>query len=166
MDFAYLCLINPDTMAYTQLIYHIVMRTKDSLPVIPESNERSLYAYIDAFTSNHQGTLIRIGGMPDHIHLLVQLPPTLAVAEYVRQLKITTHHFMDDHRSQFPRFENWSSGYCALTYSSNEVGKIKQYIINQKEHHKKHSFLGELRTLLAEQGVQVDERYFPKEACQ
>ena len=65
-------------MSYTNLVYHIVFRTYRSIPAIDEEHERELYAYAHGYITRHRAKLYRIGGMPDHVHLLVSLPPDLA----------------------------------------------------------------------------------------
>ena len=60
-------------MSYTNLVYHIVFRTYRSIPAIDEEHERELYAYAHGYITRHRAKLYRIGGMPDHVHLLVSL---------------------------------------------------------------------------------------------
>jgi hypothetical protein len=62
---------------------------------------------------------------------------------------------------KFPDFNGWGEGYAALTYGWKDKEKVANYIKNQPEHHKKESFENELRRLLEEYGIEVDERYFP-----
>ena len=147
-------------MAYTNLLYHIVFRPKNSAQVIVVDKEEMLYRYIWGFVENKKGVLYRIGGMPDHVHMLVQLPATIAVADFVRDLKTATNVYLKENRDSFPKFDGWSRSYCALTYSQNEKDTIINYIKNQKEHHKRVSFRDELLGLLRESGVEVDMKYF------
>ena len=65
-------------MSYTQTFYHIILRTHRSIPAIAEEYERELYSYMLGFINNVGGRLYRVGGMPDHVHLFVSLPATLA----------------------------------------------------------------------------------------
>ena len=146
-------------MAYTQLLYHIVLRTYHGTAPIVEEYERDLYMYVYGFCKNHQCVLYRINGMPDHVHLLVGLHPTIAVASFVHDLKIATNNFITTNHEHFPNFSKWADGYCALTYSDSEKDCVIQYIKNQKEHHRKFSAREELITLLREAGVTYDERY-------
>ncbi len=141
-------------MAYTKLIYHIVLRTHQGTAPIAEAYERDLYMYIYGFCKSHHCLLYRIGGMPDHI-----LHPTIAVASFVHDLKIATNNFMSAHRDRFPKFVKWEQGYCALTYAEADKERVIQYIINQKEHHRTLSARDELIALLQECGVEYDERY-------
>ena len=146
-------------MAYTKLIYHIILRTAQGTSPIAEAYERDLYAYVLGFCNQHQCKLYRINGMADHIHLLVSLHPTIAVASFVHDLKIATSNMMKASSEHFPLFRGWEKGYCALTYSEADKEQVRRYIINQKEHHKKVSPRDELKSLLKEFGVEVDERY-------
>ena len=118
-------------MAYTKLIYHIIMRTHQGTNPINEAYERDLYMFIYGFCKNHQCVLYRINGMPDHIHMLVGLHPTIAVASFVHDLKIASNNFMSVNRDLFPNFIKWEQGYCALSYSEADKERVMQYIINQ-----------------------------------
>lgn len=146
-------------MSYTRFLYHIVFRTKRSIPAIFERNERELYAYILGFTRNRNAKLYRIGGMPDHIHMLVDIPPTIAVAEFMRGLKESTSKWLKNNPA-FPVFDGWGESYAAFTYSLDDKDTIIEYIKNQKKHHKKLSFREEYRRFLEENGITPDEMYF------
>ena len=147
-------------MAYTNLLYHIVFRPKNSAQVIVVDKEEMLYRYIWGFVENKKGVLYRIGGMPDHVHMLVQLPATVAVADFVRDLKTSTSVFLKDNKDSFPKFDGWTKSYCALSYSTREKDMVVNYIKGQKEHHKRVSFRDEFLALLKESGVEVDMKYF------
>ena len=150
-------------MSYTHLLYHIVFRPKDSVPAIPIEYEEFLYRYIWGFLKSKNCVLYRIGGMPDHIHLLVQLPPMLAVSDFMRDLKTATHLHMKGEKEKFPLFNGWGKSYCAFSCSLLGKDKIIDYIKNQKVHHQKVSFQDELLKLLVANGIEVDRRYFLKE---
>ena len=150
-------------MSYTNLVYHIVFRTHCSIPAIDEQHERELYAYIYGYTKRHKAKLYRIGGMPDHIHMLVSIPPEVAVSEFVRGLKFASSSWLKQNTS-FPLFSGWGEGYAAFTYSREQIPIVKQYIINQKEHHHKTTFAEEYRQFILENGIEIDdEKYFLKD---
>ena len=146
-------------MAYTKLIYHIVLRTHQGTAPIAEAHERDLYYFIYGFCNRHQCKLYRINGMPDHIHLLVGLHPTIAVDSFVHDLKIVTNNYMSTNRDHFPDFVKWERGYCALSYSEADKGRIVNYIKRQKEHHHQTSSNDELRRLLDENKIKYEEQY-------
>ena len=144
-------------------MYHIVFRPKRSVPAIAIEYEADLYRYIWGFIKNKGCVLHRIGGMPDHIHLLVQLPPTLAVSDFMRDLKTSAHYYMREQKDKFPLFEGWGKSYCALSCSYKNKDKVISYIKNQKVHHQQTNAHDELLNLLKDSGVEVDMRYFLKE---
>ncbi len=96
--------------------------------------------------------------MPDHIHIFSDLHPTLCLSDYVKSIKVSTNAWMKE-SGKFPLFDGWQDGYGAFTYSLKEKDIIIDYIKNQKEHHKKYTFLEEYRHLLNENGIEFDEKY-------
>ncbi len=149
-------------MSYTRLLYHIVFRTKESKQTIPESFEKELYGYIMGIVNNKKSKLYRIGGMPDHIHLLVDIHPTFAVSDFMKELKEYSSKWLATNPN-FPEFKGWAVSFAAFTYNLKEKQVIIDYIMNQKEHHKKVSFEEEYREFLIENGIEIDERYFLKD---
>ena len=149
-------------MSYTQLSYHVVLRTHRSERTLFEAHERELYNYMFGFNRNHDVATYRIGGMPDHVHLLVGLPATLAVAKYVQELKIATSKWLKNN-PDFPAFVGWTREYAAFTVSCEARGAVIQYIRGQKDHHRVVPLAEELRWLLAENQVVYKEEFFLKD---
>ena len=149
-------------MSYTHLVYHLIWRTYRSLPAINEDHERDLYGYILGYVNNHKGKLFRIGGMPDHIHMLLSIPPDVAVSEFVRGLKFATNTWLKQNMD-FPLFSGWGEGYAAFTFSKDQIPVVKHYIMNQKEHHKTMTFAEEYRKFIVDNGAEIDEGFFLKD---
>ena len=112
-------------MSYTQILYHIVLRTKRSEPSIAQQNVSSLYKYIWGIIKNKQGKLYRINGMEDHVHILSDLHPCFALADFVKSIKVAISLWMKQ-SSDFPEFKGWEEGYAAFTYSYRD----KELLIN------------------------------------
>ena len=146
-------------MSYTYLLYHIVVRTKRSEPTIRTAHERELYMYIYQFIKAHNSALYRVNGMPDHIHILVSLHPSIAIADFMRDLKTATSKMMKSAKDKYPMFDGWEPEYYASTVSKNDQEKIRQYIINQKDHHKRVNSREELIQLCIENGIPYNEKY-------
>ena len=146
-------------MSYTTSYYHIVFRTYRSEQTIPIEHERELYAYIHGIVKNLEGQTYRIGGMPDHIHMLVSLPPTMSLSSFVQRVKTDSSKWLKMN-PDFPVFRGWGTGYAAFSYGLKDRGMIIGYIMRQKEHHKRKSFEEEYRAFLEENGIVIDERYF------
>ena len=146
-------------MSYTQILYHIVLRTKRSDPTITQDNISSLYAYIMGIIKNHKGKLYRINGIEDHIHILCDLHTSIALADFVKSIKVSTSLWMKE-SSYFPKFKGWEEGYAAFTCSYWDKEKLIDYIKKQQEHHQKENMRDELTLLWKENGLEPDERYF------
>jgi len=149
-------------MSYTRLLYHIVFRTKYGRNTIPEQHEKELYAYIMGIVSNKKSKLYRIGGIENHIHLLVDIHPTFALSDFMKELKEYSSKWLSKNLN-FPDFEGWSVSFAGFTYNLNDKQTIIDYIKNQREHHKTVNFEEEYRQFLVENGIDIDERYFLKD---
>jgi len=145
--------------AYRQILYHIVFRTKRSEKTIRQEHQADLYKYIWGIIKNKNCTLFRINGMEDHIHILSDLHPSVALADYIRDIKVSSAKWIKE-SGIFPNFKGWGIKYCAITYSFQERDVIINYIKNQQEHHKKESFQDEIKRLFKEQGIVLDEKWF------
>jgi REP element-mobilizing transposase RayT len=97
--------------------------------------------------------------MEDHIHILSDLHPTIALADYIKDIKVATSLWMKK-SDDFPDFKGWEEGYSAFTYSFKEKNTLINYIKTQQEHHKKESLDAELKRIFKELGIDLDERYF------
>ncbi len=150
-------------MSYTRNIYHIIFRTKESVPSLCIENEKQLYRYIWGVIKESDCILYQINGMPDHIHILLELHPSISIAELVQKIKVYSHHWIDKNKDLFPDFACWSIGYCALTYAERDKEMIINYIKKQKEHHQSQQFADEIKWLLTQSGITVNDKYFEKD---
>ena len=150
-------------MSFTRLLYHIVFRTKNSIPALSIENETLLYSYVFGMIKNKNSKLYRIGGMPDHVHLLIDLHSSLSLSDFMRELKTSTNSWLKVHRQEFPLFSGWGTGYAAFSYNLSDKETIVNYIANQKEHHKTVSFADEYRQFIEVNGWEIDEKYFLKD---
>jgi len=143
---------------FANLIYHIVFSTKNRVPSITPEVKGDLHAYLGGIVRSEGGISLEIGGVADHVHLLVKLKPVLAVAGALRTIKSNSSRWMNDEKRPRERFE-WQDGYAALSVSESQVAAVRRYIQRQEEHHKKVSFRDELVALLEKNGIPYDERY-------
>jgi len=143
-------------MSHTSLTYHLVFGTYRRLPVIVVEHEKELYKFMHDFATERGIKIRRIGGMPDHVHILCDIPAKLAVAEFVKLLKTETSKFMrvNDH---FPGWSGWADGYGAFTVDASLRETRRLYIMNQKSHHRGIDFIGEYRHLLIEADLPADD---------
>jgi REP element-mobilizing transposase RayT len=144
--------------SYKQIYYQIVFGTKHRKPTIAEQHCEELYKYIWGIIKNNKCKLYRINGVEDHIHIFSDLHPSVALADFVKDIKVASSIWMKENE-KFPEFEGWQDGYGAFTYSNREKDMIINYVKNQKVHHKKEKYYDEYKRLLIEHGIEFDEQY-------
>lgn len=145
-------------MSYKQIYYHIIFGTKNRQPTLTEKHCTTLYRYIYGIIQKKHCKLYRINGIEDHIHLFSDLHPSIALADYIKDIKVASSQWMKA-CGRFPDFRGWQDGYGAFTYSFSERDKIINYVKNQKIHHQKENFHDEFKRLLIENGIEFDEKY-------
>ena len=144
-------------MSYTQLLYHAVVRTKASEPTLSLEHSDELYRYIWGVIKNKNSVLYRVNGMEDHVHILFSLHPTIALSDFMRELKVETSKMLK-RTVGFEQFTAWGEGYAALTCGLKDKNMLVNYIKKQREHHKTLSFREEYAVFLKEMGLDLDER--------
>jgi len=144
--------------AFNQNLHQIIFSTKNRKPVLIKNNRPTLFKYIWGIIKNKKCHLYRINGVEDHLHILVFLHQTVAIASLVKDIKVASSLFIKQ-KGVFPAFEGWQRGYGSFSYSICEKNRLIEYIKNQEEHHKKVSYREEVIALLEEQGLCFDEQY-------
>lgn len=121
-------------MPYWKLHYHFVWRTKKRLPLIDPTLEPALYRAIAAKAQAMGGFVHALGGTEDHVHFAVSIPPKLAPAKFVGDVKGNSSHFVN-HVIK-PDFEfYWQDEYGVLSFGERNLSAVVRYIHNQKQHH-------------------------------
>ena len=143
---------------FTCLDYHIVFSTKYREPTIRDELREDLYQYLGGIVRSENGCLREVGGMPDHVHLLVALPPTIAVSDMFRILKANSSKWLNERDDQPTKFQ-WQIGYAAFSVSVSQREVVSRYIRNQQEHHRKRDFQEELLELLERNQIAYDPKY-------
>ncbi len=143
---------------FTNLLVHIVFSTKNRVPLIRSEIQDSLYGYMGGIVRGDGGILLAIGGMPDHVHLLAKIKSDVAVAAAVKTVKAKSSKWLNEEQRVAHRFD-WQVGYGAFSVSTSMAERVRKYILNQEEHHRKVSFQEEMVALLKRNGVSYDERY-------
>ena len=144
---------------FTHLLYHVVFSTKDRKRYIDAKLRPQLLAYLGGITRELKGKALTVGGTADHVHLLVSLPPTLAVADAMRVLKTNSSRWVHQEGPTPRALFAWQTGYAAFSVSQSAREDVKRYIAGQEEHHRRMTFREEFLALLERHGVEFDERY-------
>ena len=143
-------------MSMTSSLFHIVINTYRRQMSINPEYEEDLYRYIWHYLKENKCKLLRIGGIENHIHLLVDIHPTMAVAKMMEQMKRNSSLWMKN-SGMFPLFVGWGKEYFGFSKSTEERDKIINYIKNQKEHHKSISFEEEIKGIVESENREWDD---------
>ena len=144
---------------YTKLLFQIVFGAKYCVKFLNESNQEMLFKYIAGICKNKRIIPYSIGGHQDHIHMVIEFHPAISISDFVKDVKTSSNKFMKENRKMFNSFSEWQVGYSAFSYSPEAKENLIKYVIGQAEHHRKTSFIEELRDLYNEFGIEYDERY-------
>jgi REP element-mobilizing transposase RayT len=144
--------------SFTNLVFHVVFSTKDRIPLIKDEFRERLYKYIGGIIRGQRGTLLEIGGMPDHVHLLARFRASTSVSTMVRFIKCNSSLWRNDQSDCTERF-GWQVGYGAFSVSESQISRIQTYIRRQEEHHARANFKDELTMLLRKNGLRFEEHH-------
>ncbi|MBN1517228.1 IS200/IS605 family transposase [Candidatus Sumerlaeota bacterium] len=143
---------------FTNLNYHLVFSTKHRRPMISEEIRPRLYAYLGGIIKDDDGVLYQIGGMPDHVHLLIRYKPARDISHLMQDLKSHSSGWVHKTFSGHDQFQ-WQEGYGAFTVSKSQCARVQKYIANQEGHHQNRDFKSEFIALLNAHGCEYDEKY-------
>jgi len=141
--------------SYTSCLVHYVFSTKDRRKLISSDLQERLWPYLGGIARENEMKALAVGGMDDHVHLLVSLPSTLSVAKCIQLIKGGSSKWIHDTFSEHRSFA-WQEGYGGFTVSKSAVPAVEAYIAGQKEHHKRQDFMTEFSELLRLHGVEFD----------
>ncbi len=143
---------------YSQILLHVVFSTKQRRPYITGDIRARLYEYVGGITRAEKGTVYAIGGMPDHLHILLRWRTDGAISDLMRTVKARSSRWAHETFPDSSAFA-WQEGYAVLSVSKSSEADVKAYIENQAEHHKKRDFAEELLALLRAHGIEYDRRF-------
>jgi len=140
---------------YAHNVVHVVFSTKGRQKTIDREFQPRLWAYIAGICKKQGIHVHSIGGMEDHLHLLIGVPPVLALAKAVLTIKSNSSRWANENGRRL----SWQQGYAAFSVSASVVPVVVRYIRNQEEHHRKIGFESEFLALLKKHGVEFDAKY-------
>ena len=143
---------------FTNLLYHIVFSTKHRQPLITSSLQDELYKYMGGIIRGEGGTLLEIGGVPDHVHLVTRFKADTSVSRMLQLLKANLSKWANERSDQSSRF-SWQTGYAAFSVSESQVVAVREYVRRQEEHHRRRTFQEEFIALLRKHEIEWDERF-------
>jgi len=143
---------------HTSILYQIVYSTKHRIPSLKKEVRPRIFQHLHGILRNKKCFTHRINGVEDHLHILIDLHPTIALSNLVKDLKLGSSAFIKT-EALIDNFAGWQVGYGAFTYSRDAKHNLIEYIKNQEQHHQKYTFKKEYIGLLEEHQVEYDVRY-------
>jgi REP element-mobilizing transposase RayT len=144
--------------SYSQIYIQIVFAVKRRENLIRADWEERLYQYITGVVKLKGQKLLAINGMPDHIHIFIGMTPNCCLSDLVREIKKSSTNFINENKLASHRFA-WQEGFGAFSYSFAQKQVIINYVLNQKEHHRKLTFRDEYVRFLKEFEIEYDAEY-------
>ena len=138
-------------MSHTSILVHYVFATHERRPLISEEMQPKLWAYMGGIARANGMKALAIGGMRDHVHLLLSLPSTITIAKAVQLVKAGSSKWMNDQKRT--KWFGWQEKYGAFSIGVSQKEAAVRYIRNQAQHHAKKSFDVELEMILKRHGI-------------
>lgn len=144
--------------SYRNHFFHLIWSTKNRKQWISSEIQTRLYSYVGGIIVNYEAKPIEIGGMQDHLHLLVQLNSCDKFSSFVRDIKTGSSLWI---HKNFPALKDfaWQNGYGSFSVSYSVLEDVQQYIRNQEQHHTKMSFEDEFVKFLNLQKIKCESRF-------
>jgi putative transposase len=142
---------------YCSSLFHCVFSTKERRKTITLDIQPRLWAYIGGIAREHDMKALAVGGIDDHVHILLSLPSSQPIAKAMREIKSASSHWMHE-ACAMTSFE-WQEGYGAFSIGSSQAATTLAYITRQEEHHRKRDFQAEFVAFLKKHSINYDPRY-------
>jgi REP element-mobilizing transposase RayT len=144
--------------SHTSLLFHAIIGTRGRAPTLSDDLRPRLFRYIGGILRNIDSVLLDANGVEDHVHLLISLHPSHAVAEALRLVKANSSKWVHE---TFPAGGDfwWQDRYAAFSVSTSGVPALRRYIARQREHHRRVSFKDELEAFFRRHGIRYDPEH-------
>ena len=139
--------------SYHKIWLHLIWSTKDRQPLMRKGIRRKIYAHILEHAARNDINVDTINGIPDHLHCLIGLHPTQSPAKVVNLLKGESSNWINKNNFLNTKFA-WQDGYGVFSIGTSQVPRIRRYILQQPEHHKKVTYQEEVQKFLKAYGLE------------
>jgi putative transposase len=143
---------------FSSLYVHCIFSTKERVPVLGAEIRERLWPYLGGIAKQHSIRPVCVGGMADHVHMLLSLPTTIAVAKAIQSIKGASSAWVHDTFRELNNFA-WQEGYGAFSVSVSHLPETIGYIQNQAEHHRTRTFREEYLAILKKHNLQFEDKY-------
>lgn len=125
--------------SFAKILVHAIWSTNNRIPCLDKCMRQNLYNQLSDVIANSKGVTLEIGGVEDHVHILMEAPKSKSLSDLIRDIKTISTHWLKSKSSKYDQFE-WQTGYAAYTVSYSNIEIVRNYIQNQEEHHLKQTY--------------------------
>jgi len=143
---------------YSQICLQIVFAVYGRSNFLFEGVDEEVYRYMSGIVTGNKQKSLGVNGMPDHVHLVIGLEPSMRISDLVREIKSESSKFINKKNWLSTKFR-WQEGYGVFSYSRSQVGAVVEYVKNQKLHHRRRPFREEYMELLKRFDISFDPAY-------
>ena len=147
---------------YTKIYLHIIFAVKGRESLLPIGTQMRVHQYMAKMLRENGHYPVAIGGIDNHVHLLIDYKPTQSLPEMIRELKTATTKLINTNHL-IPFQFAWQRGYSCFSYSASHVERVKRYVERQIEHHKNMTLREEIMKAYDYFGIDFDQRYIFEE---
>ena len=144
------------SQTFYKLWIHLVWGTKDSQPLLAKDIRPLVFEHIKDKARLEGYHIDAINGVADHVHCLMSLPPRFSISEVVNKLKGESSHWINAEKLTKTHFA-WQGGFGAFSVSESDIGRVREYIAKQEQHHAKQSYAEEVQEFLTQYNAMKNE---------
>ena len=150
-------------MSHHGILIHVIFSTRFRSRTLARGWREDLFAVMGSQVASHDGALLAAGGIEDHVHLLIKIHPSFAIADTIRNVKAHSSQWINASGRLRGKF-HWQRGYAAFSVSQSNLEAVRQYISNQAAHHRRRTFKEEYLEFLRRHKITFDmDRVFEDE---
>lgn len=142
----------------SQILLHIIFSTKNRVPLIEQRIENELHSYLASIFNNHDCYAHQVGGIENHVHIACNFNRTITVSKLIEEVKTSSSKWIKTKGDNYHQF-SWQNGYGVFSFSMSQLQLVKEYIMQQREHHRLKTFEKEYRDFLLKYQIKYDEKY-------
>ncbi len=143
---------------FSKIYIHLVFSVKGRQNLIQKRWKEELHKYICGIVKGKEQKVYAIGGISDHVHILVSIKPNITISDLVRDIKPNSSKWINEKGFVKGKFQ-WQEGFGAFSYAQSQLDTLIAYINNQEQHHQQKSFKTEYLDLLQKFDIIYDENY-------
>ena len=144
---------------FSNLLIHIVFSVKKRRNYLHKDVRKALYAYIYGIAKNEESQIIEIGGIENHVHILLRIKPSTTISDIIRKIKSNSSKWLKENYEGLYGF-SWQAGFSCFSVSESGKASGIKYIKSQEKHHQKIPFEEELKSFLKKHGIQFDREHY------